>query len=51
MKKKLPKHIQNIMDNQGKTVKKVDEEMKQAIMDMEREDKEADKRLRKVLGC
>ncbi len=51
MKSKLPKNIQEIIDNQGKTVKKVDEEMKQAIIDMEREDKKADKQLRKALGC
>ncbi len=48
---KHPKEIQKIIDNQGKTAKKVEKEMEQSIIDMEKADREADRKLRELLGC
>lgn len=47
---KLPKRIQEIKDNQGKTSIKVGKEILQATIDIERENREANERLRKVLS-
>ncbi len=48
---KFPKRIQEIIDNQGKTAKKVSKEIQQAVIDIDRENREAHERLRKDLGC
>jgi len=48
---KLPKRIQEIIDNQGKTAEKVSKELQQAVIDIDKENIEAHEQLRKALGC
>ena len=50
-KEKLPKRIQEIIDNQGKTVEKASKEMQQSIDDIRKAGREANEKLRKLLGC
>lgn len=48
---KLPKRIQEIIDNRGKTAEKVRKEIEQARIDISEENRRDHERLKRALGC
>ena len=50
-KEKLPKEIQEIMDNQGKIGEKARKEIDKFIEEIYKMDKETEAKLRELLGC
>ena len=51
MKSKLPKHIQKIIDNKENVSQKVEKEIQEFLIEIDKENRKVDEKLRNAFRC